>query len=149
LGSLHLQPRIFNELNFGWARDHNLILGSTSGPEVARLLGLQGISPLPIPAIPAMSIAGFTTVSQQSFQQIPEEIFSVRDHVSGIAGRHRVKAGILVTHGRASQVPFGVDNFYGNFSFVNNFATGNDLADFLLGIPRTAFRLNADFFDKV
>jgi hypothetical protein len=141
--------RVSNELGIGWARDRNLIQGSTYGPDVARALGLQGISPLPIPAIPTMNIAGFTTVSQQSFQDIPEQIFSVRDTVTWMTGAHRFKAGLLFTHGRAGQIPFGVDNFYGNFSFSNSFASGNALADFLLGLPQTTFRLNADFFDSV
>ncbi|HEY2932099.1 MAG TPA: TonB-dependent receptor [Acidobacteriota bacterium] len=142
-------PRLTNEFNLGWARDHNLIIGSTFGPDVLKTIGLQGVKPLPIPAIPTMNIAGFTTVTQQSFQQIPEDIYSVSNNLSWITGRHRLKTGVLFTHGRATQVPFGVDNFYGNFGFQNNFATGYSFADFLLGIPRTAFRLNADFFDKV
>lgn len=144
-----ITPALTNEFKLGWARDHNLIIGSTFGPDVAKLIGLQGIKPLPVPAIPSFGIAGFTTVSQQSFQQIPEDIFSAADNVSWIRGRHRLKSGILFTHGRATQVPFNVDQFYGSFSFQNNFATGYAMADFMLGIPRTAFRLNADFFDKV
>jgi hypothetical protein len=142
-------PTLSNEFNAGWSRDLNLIIGSTYGPDVAQLLGLQGIKPLPIPAIPVMNIAGFTTVSQQSYQKIPEEIYSLRDNVSWIRGQHRIKAGGGLTHGRAAQIPFGIDNFYGNFGFANGFATGYALADFLLGIPRTAFRQNADFFDSV
>jgi hypothetical protein len=141
--------KLSNELGIGWGRDHNLIRGSTFGPDVASAIGLQGIKPLSIPAIPTMNIAGFTRVEQQSFQDIPEDIYSVRDTLTWTRGRHRVKTGVLFTHGRAGQIPFGVDNFYGNFSFSNNFATGNAMADFLLGLPQTAFRLNADFFDSV
>lgn len=142
-------PFLFNEFNIGWTRDHNLIKGTTFGPDVISTIGLQGIHAIPIPGITQMSITGYTTVGRQSDQDIAEDFFNIRDNVSWIHGRHRVKAGFLIAEGRAAQVPFSPDNFFGNFSFVNGFATGNSFADFLLGIPQNESRLNSSLFDRI
>jgi hypothetical protein len=142
-------PSLFNEFNMGWTRDHNLIDGSTFGPDVINKIGLQGVNPIPIPGIPVMAIAGYTTVGQQSDQDIAEDFYDIRDNLSWIHGNHRVKAGFLIAEGRAAQVPFAPDNYLGNFSFVNGFATGNAFADFLLGIPQNESLLNSSLFDRI
>ena len=144
-----ITPTLFNEFSMGWTRDHNLIHGSTFGPDVISTIGLQGIHPIPIPGITVMNIAGYTTVGQQSDQDIAEDFYNIRDNVSWVHGPHRFKVGFLIAEGRAAQVPFTPDNYFGSFSFVNTFATGNSFADFLLGLPQGASRLNSSLFDRI
>ena len=147
-------PNLYNQLNVGWARDGNYIFGSTYGPDVEKLLNLQGISAIPYPAIPTMSISGETTVSQQSYNTIRENSFTARDNVAYVRGRHQLKFGVLYNHGSSATPAFTTDNFYGSFSF-NGFATGgsgsvaNSFADFLLGIPQSTAVQNGNFFNNL
>lgn len=149
-------PTLYNQLNIGWARDHNYISGSLDGAATTKAIGLQGTSPVSVHGGPAISISGgFTALTPSTpFQDITENIFNLRDDISYIRGRHRLKFGAVYTRGMSAQVAFGVNNFFGNFSF-NGFATGgagraeNAFADFLLGIPLTAFRQNGRYFDRV
>jgi hypothetical protein len=147
-------PNLYNQLNVGWGRDGNYIFGSTFGPDVEKLLGLQGIYPLAFPAIPTMSISGETTVSQQSYNTIRENNFTAHDDVAYMRGRHQLKFGVLYSHGSSATPAFTTDNFYGSFSF-DGFATGgagnvaNSLADFLLGIPHSSSRQNGSFFNNL
>jgi Carboxypeptidase regulatory-like domain/TonB dependent receptor len=144
-----LTPSLINEFSAGWTRDHNLIKGSTYGPDVESLLGIQGIQALPIPSIPTMNIQGLTTVSQQSLQDIAEDIYSARDNISWVTGRHRAKIGVVFANGRAAQIPFTPDDTYGNFSFTNSFGAGNAYANFLLGAPTSISRVSATAFDRI
>lgn len=144
-----IAPTVFNELSASWTRDHNLITADTFGNEVIDMMGLEGVNPPTVAGIPAFNIQGFTTVSLQGFQNIQNDFYTVRDNISWVTGRHRMKAGILFARGSAGQIPFNTNNFFGNFRFNNAFGSGNALADFLLGLPATRFRLNADFFESV
>jgi hypothetical protein len=150
-----ITPTLFNQFNVGWARDHNYITGSLDGAATTKAIGLQGTSPVSVHGGPAISITGVNALTVATpFQDITENIFTLRDDLSYIRGRHRLKFGAVYTHGMSAQVAFGVNNFFGNFSF-NGFATGgagrteNAFADFLLGIPLTAFRQNGQYFDRV
>jgi hypothetical protein len=150
-----LTPTLFNQLNIGWARDKNYITGSLDGAATTKAIGLQGTSPVAVHGGPALAITGLTALTVSTpFQNITHNIFNLRDDLSYIRGRHRLKFGGFLTRGMAAQVAFGVNNFFGNFSF-NGFATGgagrieNAFADFLLGIPLSSFRQNGQYFDLV
>ena len=144
-----ISPRVFNELNLGWTREHNYIVGSIDGQDALSVLGVSGVHALPVPGIPVVTIAGFTGAAQQSFQDIAEDSYTIRDNVSWMLGRHRLKTGFVAGQYRSAQVPFAIDNFLGTYSFTNNFATNNALADFLLGYPQSVSRQNATFYDRV
>ncbi|MGH9666995.1 MAG: carboxypeptidase-like regulatory domain-containing protein, partial [Bryobacteraceae bacterium] len=91
-------PSLYNEFSIGFSRDNNLILPSTDyGPQQSGLL----VSAAGVPAIPSMSIAGFTAVSQSNFYNAIGETFNLRDTASWIRGRHRMKFGILVMRGNS------------------------------------------------
>ncbi len=149
-----INPHMFNEVSAGWTRDHNLQLGSILGPDVEKLLGLQGVNVLNYPMLPQMNIAGLTTptisTTSGSYQDVADETYFLRDNVSWISGKHRMKAGLLVTQGRDARVSPEelIDGFFGSYTFSNNFATGAAFGDFLLGIPQSVSRLNADSFSR-
>ncbi|MBC8165927.1 MAG: TonB-dependent receptor [Bryobacteraceae bacterium] len=147
--TLVFTPNLYNELNLSWTREHNNIIGSIDAPEAISTLGVQGVRSVGIPGLPVLSIAGFTNAAQQSRQRIAEDSYTIRDNVSWILGRHRLKFGGVASQSRLSQIPFNVDAFLGSYTFNNNFATRYALADFLLGYPQSVSRQNADFFDTV
>jgi hypothetical protein len=148
-------PTLHNQLTLGFSRDHNYITGELDGAATTKAIGLEGTSPVSVHGGPAIAITGLTALTPSTpFQDITANIYNIRDDLSYIRGRHRLKFGVFYTQGMAAQVAFGVNNFFGNFSF-DGFATSgagraeNAFADFLLGIPRTAFRQNGQFFDRV
>jgi hypothetical protein len=66
-----IRPSLYNEFSVGFTRDHNKIVGSTSwGPDVSGLVEPS----FPYPAMPLMSIQGFTNATQGDYQDIPENI---------------------------------------------------------------------------
>lgn len=121
-------PRLYNQFNMGWARDENYITGKLEGGAIVRSIGLQGTSTVSVYGMPSIGVTGLQGLSiNTAFQNITEDIFSAHDDVGYTFGRHRLKAGVVYTHGMSAQVPFGVNNFFGNFSF-DGFATGEAAA---------------------
>ncbi|MGH9667846.1 MAG: hypothetical protein ACRD9L_25790, partial [Bryobacteraceae bacterium] len=72
-----------------------------------------------------------------------------RDTVSWIRGRHRMKFGILTMRGNSFNTnSFSGSNVEGNFSFTNTFGTGYAMANFLLGLPTSEYRVNPGYLFK-
>jgi len=139
-------PSIYNEFSVGFSRDNNLIIPSTDyGPPQS---GLQ-VPVAPVPAIPIMNIAGFTTVTQNNFFNSIGEVYNLRDSISWIRGRHRMKFGILFLRGdEPNTSSLNAANVEGNFTFNNSFATGYSMANFLLGLPTSESRVNPAYVFK-
>jgi hypothetical protein len=85
----------------------------------------------PYPAMPLMSIPGFTNATQGDYQDIPENIINIKANVTWITGRHRFKTGVNVARNYAAQININGSNVLGQFTFNNNI-TGYSLANFLL-----------------
>ncbi|HLJ13299.1 MAG TPA: TonB-dependent receptor [Bryobacteraceae bacterium] len=141
-----VSPSLYNEFSVGFSRDNNLILPSTNyGPAQS---GLQ-VAAAPVPAIPSIALAGFTTVSQGNYSDAVGEVFNLRDTVSWTHGRHRMKFGFLALRGDdPNTYSLNGSNVEGNFSFTNTFATGYGMANFLLGLPTSEFRVNPAYIFK-
>lgn len=138
-------PNLYNELNIGFTRDYNLILPSASwGPEQSGL----NVPSFQIPAIPQFGIQDLTTVSQTEYSNYPANIFSLRDNVSLVRGRHRLKVGALWMRSNIAQNRIAGSRVYGVFGFDNTIGTGNGLGNFLLGLPTSQYRINpARYFE--
>jgi hypothetical protein len=150
-----LTPTLYNQFSIGWARDENFITGQLDGSSIVKEIGLQGTSPVSVYGMPTANISGLTALTITSqYQNITEDVFSLHDDLGYTHGRHRMKFGVMYTHGMSDQVPFSVNNFFGNFTF-DGFATGgpgnaaNAFADFLLGIPHASSLQNGQYFDRV
>jgi len=146
-------PGLYNEFSAGWTRDLNTIQGQTDGPSLLKTLGLQGITPVPTPGIPAMNIQGLTAVSQQSLYKTPSDLFTIRDSVAWIRGRHSMKFGFMAAQARFNQYPNMPDPVFGTFSFTAALAggAGNAFGNFLLGIPASEGRqleFNSDHYRR-
>jgi hypothetical protein len=144
---------LFNEFSAGWTRDLNTIQGQIDGSSLLKTLGLQGITPVPTPGIPTMNIQGLTAASQQSFYKTPSDLFTIRDNVSWIRGRHSMKFGFAIAQTRFNQFPNMPDPVFGTFSFTTALGggTGNAFGNFLLGIPTSESRqleFNSDHYRR-
>jgi hypothetical protein len=146
-------PTLYNEFGGGWTRDLNTIQGQVDGTSLLQTLGLQGITPVPTPGIPSMSIQGITTVTQQSLYKTPNSLFSLRDTLSWVHGHHSAKFGVSVAQARYVQYPTEPDPVFGSFTFSSALAggTGNAFGNFLLGIPSSESRqleFNSDHYQR-
>ncbi len=121
------------------------ILGLTSmkGDAVVKELGLQGVNPkgLSGQGFPRMDITGYPTLSVSAGgMRINDHDWGIADSVTWSKGRHVVKLGgefkpQSVAENRVSEGNYGNFNFNGSFS-------GYGYADFALGVPYTAGRLD-------
>src|SRR5204863_8694644 len=86
-------------------------------------------------SLPAVGISGFTGVGGGSLITQRVNSYSLVDNLTWIHGRHTFKFGGDVRRAMLDIRNIGATQ--GSFSFTGDFS-GNALADFLLGIPRTA-----------
>ncbi|MBI3681960.1 MAG: TonB-dependent receptor [Acidobacteria bacterium] len=143
--SFTLSPRLVNEFRVGFARQWRRIEGPFHGPTIIRQLGIQGLHPdLPDrPGFPQISISGFTTLSQATFDNEFSGSGEFQEHMTYIRGAHTMKWGASVRLLRVTNITnVSGAGMFGNFTFQNSF-TGNAYGDFLLGLPTTTQRIVA------
>lgn len=132
-----LEPTVLNEFRFGLTDVTTGNANSFNGPAFANSLGLQGISDLWFNGITEVDFSGPTTSLNVDRLNGTGQSRSIEflDNLSWVRGPHTLKFGIDTYSVRAVTTLsfFGADN-YGTFNF-NGLFTGNDFADFLLGIP--------------
>ncbi len=109
--------------------------GRLNTPETTlRDLG-SAFTPQGVASLPQITVNGYFTLSNAiGGPTAGTNLYSIRDVFSWNKGRHSLKIGGEVTLNKDIQDT--LLNNYGVFAF-NNTATGNALADFLLGIPST------------
>ncbi|PYU88229.1 MAG: hypothetical protein DMG08_26290 [Acidobacteria bacterium] len=101
--------------------------------------GLKNLSPEPAAyAPPGLSIQGFGYIGSPSW--IPNGAIDInRQFVEQLTydrGRHSIKTGADIRLLRYNDLGYAIQN--GTYSFANQY-TGNAMADFLLGIPQSAY----------
>lgn len=130
-----------NEFRFGFTLEEDGTANPFDGP------GFTASTNLKIPTLPAF-FNGIPSITFSDYQihQIGERlsgaersrIFQYVDNVTYQAGPHTLRFGAdirrLIAHTVAGGETFSIN--YGNFTFdPNNSATGNEWADFLVGVP--------------
>ena len=143
----NFKPNLINEARFGYTRNNNGNTNPFTGPAFAQSLGLTGIgtnnlyfngvTEVDFNNLTSLNVARLSSISQSNTYQYT-------DTLSWTKGRHAMKFGGDIRHIQAvSPLGFnGADN-YGTFDFSSALFTGNEFADFLLGIP------NSSFYDTV
>ena len=145
-------PNLVNTFTFGGNRDR-IVDGTKvngyqplTGDKVVAALGLQGVNPKGYSAMgfPSMYFDSVTSLVQQPGGSRDaselQENWTFADSVNWAKGRHVVKFGgeLRAYMDFNAYIPEGS---YGIFNFDGRF-TGNDYADFLLGLPATSTRLD-------
>ena len=139
----HFRPNLTNEARFGFTRNNTGNTNPFDGPGFAKSLGLTGIGTnnLYFNGVPEVDFSVVTNLNVDRLGRISKSnVYQYTDTLSWIKGRHSLKFGGDLRHIRSvSPLGFnGADN-YGTYDFSGGIFTGNDFADFLLGIPNNTF----------
>jgi hypothetical protein len=139
----NFRSNLINEARFGFTRNSNGNTNPFKGPAFAQSLGLTGIgtnnlffngvTELDFNSISSLNVDRLSSINQSN-------VYQYTDTLSWTRGRHTMKFGGDIRHIQSvSPLGFnGADN-YGTFDFTGAMFTGNDFADFLLGIPTSSF----------
>lgn len=132
-----ITPTLLNEFRFGFTNEPNGNSNPFKGAAFTTPLGLQNINNLWYNGAPEIDFSGQMTsegvdrLNNTGLSRVIEYL----DNLTWIKGKHTFKFGADTEgiQGDSSLSFFGADN-YGTFHF-NGLFTGNDIADFLLGLP--------------
>lgn len=136
----NFSPQLLNTFRFGYS-----YTDTYTGPDrlldknVTPEFGLKNLSPEPQAyAIPGIGIQGFGGIGSAPW--IPSGATDTnRQFVEQVVynrGRHSFKVGADLRFMRYDDLGYAIQN--GTYTFANQY-TGNAVADFLLGIPQSAF----------
>ncbi len=139
LGHNHVfRPNLINELRLNYNR-HRLLQGPAFSFQrnIAEQLGLRNLlsRQTQYNALPSVNITGFAGMGGPSV--ITQRVlgYTILDNLTWIRGAHTMKFGVDLRRNMLDIRNIGA--VQGTFAFQGLF-TGNAIADYLLGIPRTA-----------
>ena len=133
-----ITPTVLNEFRSGYTSDSPGSNFSYDGKAFEKSLGFVGLPATPWNGLPNISFdtSGLNGLDVGRVENIEyTRTFTINNNTTWTLGKHNIKFGVDVRWYR-SKTPLGfngADNF-GNSDFSGVF-TGNDYADFLLGLP--------------
>jgi len=127
-------PRLVESLHLNWSRSRNELLSDNSfGTNIAGILGITGVSVSPIDfGIPQISFTNFSGVNDPIPSLVRNQTLRCSDSLTWTHVKHTMTFG-----GELRRIQLNTQsdpNPRGGFVFTG-LATGNDFADFLLGLP--------------
>jgi hypothetical protein len=128
-------PSIINQVQLGYNRYHREIDSQQRLASVGQQLALPGVLADPrFTGFPAVALTGYASVGEYTYAPLTfyNELKQIKDRLSFIRGNHSLKAGFDIMRIREEQIFVSYPR--GQFSFTG-YATGNPVADFLLGLP--------------
>jgi trimeric autotransporter adhesin len=136
-------PRLVENLHLNWSRSRIELLSDNSfGTDIAASLGITGVSVSPIDfGIPLINFTNFSGLSDPIPSLVRNQTLRFSDTITWTHVKHTMTFG-----GEVRRIQLNTDsnpNPRGGFVFTG-IATGNDFADFLLGLP---FNTTAQFGD--
>jgi hypothetical protein len=139
----NFKSNLTNEFRFGFTRNNNGRTNAFDGQTFAKGLGIDGIGSnnLYFNGVTELDFNSISSLNPDRLSAVSKSnVFQYTDTVSWVKGRHSLKFGTDIRHIQSvSPLGFnGADN-YGTFDFTSARFTGNDFADFLLGLPNTSF----------
>ncbi|HLU99869.1 MAG TPA: TonB-dependent receptor [Acidobacteriota bacterium] len=142
-------PQLVNSFRFGWKTDFIEDGTEVEGivppraADIIQQIGLQGVNQRNFDSMggPAFSITGMSGISIPGGGVVGDDhLTSYANSLTWTKGRHVWKFGGELKRQSTFQGAIPADTF-GSFNFDGSF-TGNPYSDFLLGLPRTASRLD-------
>jgi hypothetical protein len=132
----NITPRVLNEFRLGYTQDAPGSNFAYDGKAFEKSLGFVGLPATPFNGLPNVSFNNLSGLDVGRVQGSDVyRTFQLNNNTTFNVGRHTMKVGfdIRFLRSQTSLGFIGADNF-GNFNFTGTF-TGNEFADFLLGIP--------------
>lgn len=133
-----------NELQVSYYRSYFLFTSSLQGQDInamAGINGLQGLAPESTKGFPSITISNYSNYNGQANNSYPKQnkirSWQYVDHVTYASGRHDVRFGYELFHNTNTFV--AGNNSVGTFNFNGSYS-GDNMADFLMGYPRSASR---------
>ncbi|MDR3723391.1 MAG: TonB-dependent receptor [Terracidiphilus sp.] len=130
-------PRLTNEFRFGFTLEYYGTSNPLNGASYTNAAGFTGVGPsYPFNGITELNFSHFTSLNADHLDQDSAgKLFQYNDILSWNHGRHAMRFGFDVRSMVATPPTqfYGADN-YGNFTFTG-LLSGNEFADFLLGVP--------------
>ena len=137
-----INPHISNEARFGFTLERDGNSNPFDGPGFLQSTGLNGVSPAFFNGIPYLGFNTIRSVGERLGFEERSRIFQYVDNLSWQRGNHLFKFGADIRHLVAHTEAGGstVSANYGNFTFNASAptSTGNEFADFLIGVPATS-----------
>ncbi len=132
LGDTHIfSPRLINEFRLSYQRA-NVAAGRPVDQVDPATLGFTFPRISSIDVAPVIAVSGVTGLGPPIFSKRVTNFYQLVDNVSFNTARHQLKFGGEIRHTRLTSLFTSLGN--ASFTF-NGLATGNALADFLLGFP--------------
>jgi outer membrane receptor protein involved in Fe transport len=136
-----ITPRTLNTLTLGWARFKNVLTPDSIGVNHTVESGLQGFNETStrFPGFPSIEIGGYQGFNGFDWFPLinPTDNRQIKDDVSLIRGAHQIRLGTdlrkFVWSSQSATLSRGSLSYSGDY-------TTNGWADFLLGLPVSAFR---------
>ncbi len=135
-----ISPSWLNEFRIGASRNYRGASFAIDGAKLVQDLGLQGLGPnFPPNGVPNIAFGGITSNFVHGRPSlVRSQNFQFNNNTTWSSGRHTVKFGLDMRRLRSTDITsFTSGDDYGDYDFEGRF-TGNDFADFLLGIPDSA-----------
>lgn len=133
-----------NELQVSYYRSYFLFTSSLQGHDInaaAGITGLEGLAPDSTKGFPSITIANYSNYNGQANNSYPKQnkirSWQYVDRVTYASGKHDVRFGYELFHNTNTFI--AGNNSVGTFNF-NGAYSGDNMADFLMGLPRSASR---------
>jgi trimeric autotransporter adhesin len=128
---------VVEDTHLNWSRSRSKLLSDNSfGTDITAGLGITGASADPVDfGIPEISFTNFSGLNDPIPSLVRNQTLRFSDGLSWVHGKHTSRFG-----GEIRRIQLNSDSNpipRGDFIFTG-LATGNDLADFLVGLPQTA-----------
>ena len=125
---------LVEEIHLNWSRNRVQSLSNNSfGPDIAANLGITGVSTAPIDfGVPQISFTDFSGLNDPVPSLVRNQTLRVGDAFTWVHANHNMRFGGEVRRVELNNTQD--PNPRGGFIF-DGVATGNDFADFLLGLP--------------
>lgn len=137
-----MTPQLANEFRFGFTLERDGNSNPFNGPAFLATTNLNGVSPAFFNGIPHVNFNVVTSVGSRLGFEERSRIFQYVDNITWQRGNHLLRFGGDIRHLNAFTEAGGatVSANYGNFYFSSSAptSTGQEFADFLIGVPQTS-----------
>ena len=136
--SYALTSKLVDEFRFGFTLEQDGNTNSYDGAGFTATTGLKGLdTPAFFNGIPHVGFDQIQSIGERLGGTQRSRVFQYVDNLNWQVGKHSLKFGVDVRHLVAHTIlGFTTSDNYGNLFFnPNNSATGQEFADFLIGVP--------------